>query len=105
MEESDAEDVASRSGPESWGSVREDGVQALTGVRVGWVLSREIRSRVPTTFAGAEGNTGRRVNRECRTDPARSKTPCMHGTSTRENREILGRPAAEDGAAGGPGKA
>ena len=105
MKESDVEDLASHNGPESWGSARKDGVQALTGARVGWVMSREIRSRVPTTSPGAEGNTGRRVNRECRTDPARSKTPCMHGTSTRENREILGRPMAGKAATGGPGKA
>lgn len=105
MEESDAEGVASHSGPESCGGLREGTIEALTGVRVGWVLSRVIQFRAPTPFAGAEGEMTRRVRRECLVGPARSKTPCMHGTSTRENREILGRPAAEGGAAGGLGKA
>ena len=105
MRESDVEDLASHGGPESCGATRESGVEALTGVRAGWVLSREIQYRAPTPFAGAEGNTNRRANREHLVGPARSKTPCMHGTSTCENREILERPTAGDGAAGGLGKA
>lgn len=103
MEESDTEDVASHGCPESCGGSRKGANEALTGVRVGRVMSREIQSRVPTAYAGTEGNTGRCVKRECRSDPARSKTPGMHGTSTRENREILRGPAGDGGQAA-PGR-
>ena len=41
MKESDSEGAAIHTGPESCGAAREDGVEALTGVRTGWVLSRE----------------------------------------------------------------
>ena len=34
--------VAPRTGPEPWRYVRKDVLQALVGVRAGWVLSREI---------------------------------------------------------------
>ena len=34
--------VAPQTGPEPWRCVREDVLQALAGVRVGWVSSREI---------------------------------------------------------------
>jgi group II intron reverse transcriptase/maturase len=40
-----------------------------------------------------------------RFDPARSSNLCTHGTSLRENREILDPPAASDGAVGRTGKA
>ena len=42
MKESYREGVATRSGPESCVTVREGVGEALTGVRAGWVLSREI---------------------------------------------------------------
>ena len=35
-----------------------------------------------------EGNIGCGAMREPQPDPARSKNPCMYGTSLRENREI-----------------
>ena len=36
--------VAPRAGPEPWRWVRKDSLQALVGVRAGWVLSRESSS-------------------------------------------------------------
>jgi group II intron reverse transcriptase/maturase len=60
---------------------------------------------VPTPFAGAEGETTVSDKRELAVGPARSENPDMHGTSTRENREILGRPDGEDDTSGGHGKA
>jgi hypothetical protein len=42
MREPDDEGLASHIGPESCADVRKDGGEALTGVHVGWVLSREI---------------------------------------------------------------
>jgi hypothetical protein len=41
MREPYGEAVATRAGPELWWCVREGTLQALVGVRVGWVLSRE----------------------------------------------------------------
>jgi hypothetical protein len=35
-------------------------------------------------------------HRKCPPDAAQSKTPCMHGNSTRENRETPSTPAGED---------
>jgi hypothetical protein len=44
MKEPDDEGLASHIGPESCADARKDGGEALTGGRVGWVLSREIPS-------------------------------------------------------------
>ena len=53
------------------------------------LLSRErIKVGVPTLCTEAEGNIGRGVTREPRSDPARSENLCMYGISMRENREI-----------------
>lgn len=41
MREPYGEAVATRTGPELWRRVRKETAQALVGVRVGWVLSRE----------------------------------------------------------------
>lgn len=58
------EDIASHSGPESCAVTREDGSEALTGVRTGQVLSRE-RMIVPGAdmVTDMEGNTDGRVMR------------------------------------------
>jgi len=45
MKEPDDEGLASHIGPESCGDTREGAGEALTGGRVGWVLSREIAYR------------------------------------------------------------
>ena len=42
MREPYGEAVAARTGPEPWRCARKDVLQALVGVRAGWVLSREI---------------------------------------------------------------
>jgi len=44
MQESYSEGLAIHAGPESWGAARKGFSQALTGVRAGRVLSREITS-------------------------------------------------------------
>jgi RNA-directed DNA polymerase len=100
MKESYGERVAIHTGLESCGAVCEDCVEALTEVRAGRVFSRERNS-----LRGADDV--RRVGRlhpayryrEVLRDPARSKTPCTYGNTSRENREIPCSPAA-DGAAG-----
>ena len=96
------EGLASYGGPESCVHIREGVGEALTGVRVGRVLSREIhapglRSRV---VRGAEAvETCRRPHHVCRNgeagmDPARSQTPCTHGRTLQGNREIPSSSAA-----------
>ena len=104
MQESYGERLATHTGPESCGAARKGGVEALTGVRTGRVLSRE---RSSLRGADAVGESGRphpvHRYREMRRDPARSQTPCTHGNTSRENLEIPGLPAA-DGAAGRVGK-
>jgi RNA-directed DNA polymerase len=104
MKESYAEGLATHSGPESCGVSRKGSVEALTGVRAGRVLSRERRS---LRDADAVGRSGRHHwphrYREMRPGPARSEPPCTYGNTSRENREVLGSPAA-DGAAGRAGK-
>jgi RNA-directed DNA polymerase len=78
MKESDVEGVANHDGPESCAGSREGAGEALTGVRAGWVLSRET-----PVFRGADALTrcGRQHSaqryRELRRGPARSETP-MH---------------------------
>ena len=100
MQESHVEGVATHDGPESCGVARKDDVEALTGVRAGWVWSRE-RSSLRGADAVEEGgrpHSGRRYG-EAHRDPARSETPRTHGNTSHGNREIPCSPAA-DGAAG-----
>ena len=100
MKESYGEGVATHTGPESCGAARKSGVEALTGVRTGRVLSRE---RAKLREADAVQRSGRRHwahrYREVHSDPARSETPCTYGNISHENREIPCSPEA-DGAWG-----
>ena len=60
MKEPYGEGPTTHTGPESCVVVREDGGEALTGVRAGRTWSREIPLEigVPTPSHGLEGNTG-----------------------------------------------
>jgi len=104
MKGSYVEGLAAHSGPESCVVAREGKGEALTGVRAGRVFSRE---RCSLRGADAVRRSGRPRSvhryREMHRGPARSETPCMHGNTSRENREIPCPPAA-DGAAGRVGK-
>ena len=96
MKASYVEGIANHNGPESCGAAREGGVEALAGGRTGRVLSREIhallRKQQVLRDADAVEKDGRqhRVHRdrEVRSDPARSKTPCMYASTLCGNREI-----------------
>ena len=81
--------LAKRNGSESCGGARKRTDEALTGVRVGCVLSREI----PIPGADAVEICGRqhRTNRhgEICLDLARSETTCMHVSTMLGSREIL----------------
>jgi hypothetical protein len=105
MQESNIEGIANHDVPESCADAREGGGEALTGVRTGEVLSREIRHfRAPTLLTEAEGNTPVVVMRETASGPARSKTPCTYGSlHAREPGDP--RAARDDGVAGRVGKA
>ena len=89
MKELYGEGVATHTGPESCGAVRKSGVEALTGVRAGRVLSRE---RDLLRGADAVRRSGRpqpaHRYREMRRDPARSQTLCTYGNTLRGSREI-----------------
>lgn len=58
MKESCIEGLATHDDPESCAGAREGEGEALTGARIGRVLSREISlTKVPTLLSEAEGNT------------------------------------------------
>ena len=104
MKESYGEGVATHTGPESCGAARKGDAEALTGVRAGWVSSRESDVLRDADAVGASGRQHRvHRYREVQTGPARSKTPSTHGNTSRGNREVLCPPEA-DGASGRVGK-
>lgn len=84
MKEPYGEGVANHTGPESCGGGSNAMAEALTGVRAGQVLSREILLNfgVPTLWDSAEGNIGCIVRARCsralrgRRPCACTKTPC-----------------------------
>jgi hypothetical protein len=96
MKVSYSEGVATHTGSESCTLVRKDEGEALTGVRAGQPLSREIeppsRKRWPLLGAHAVERSGRqnweRRYRETLLDLARSKTLRMHASTLSGNREI-----------------
>jgi len=104
MKESYAEGLATHSGPESCGASRKGSIEALTGVRAGRVFSRERNLLRDADVVRRSGRLHRaHRDREMRSSPARSETPCTYGNTSRENREVLCSPAI-DGTAGRVGK-
>ncbi len=103
MKVSYVEGVANHNGPESCGAAREGGVEALTGIRTGRVLSREIhallRKQQVLRDVDEVENGGRQYrvhrHRKVHQDPARSETPCMYASTLFGNREIPRLPAEE----------
>jgi len=105
MKEPCTEGPASHGDPESCVGTRKDAGEALTGERIGEVLSREItRFGVPTVLCEREGHTAGARYGECVVDPARSETLCMCGRSLNGNREIPCPPAPWWWGAGRVGK-
>jgi hypothetical protein len=96
MKVSYSEGLATHTGSESCIFVRKGAGEALTGVRAGQVLSREIeppsRKRWPLWGADAVELSGRqnwrRRNGETLLDSARSKTLSMHASTLSGSREI-----------------
>ncbi len=97
MKESYVKGLATHNGPESCGDARKGDGEALTGERVGWVLSREMELERDADPVGKRGRQqpASRLGK-AREYPARSETPGMHGSNLRENREIL-RPPTKGG--------
>jgi hypothetical protein len=96
MKVSYGEGSAIHTGSESCTFVGNGKGEALTGVRAGQVLSREIEpsSRKRWLLLGADAvelsgrQNWKRRNRETLSDLARSKTLCMHASTLSGNREI-----------------
>jgi len=93
MKESYVEGLANHNGFESCVEGRDPLGEALTGVRAGRVLSREINTVRDADLLmrwGRQQSTGRKG--KAWRYPARSETPSMHGNNLRENRENLRPP-------------
>jgi len=96
MREPYIEGVAIHGGPESCVGVREDGGEALAGVRAGWVIEPRNQSFWGADAVSLGGRQHRRRRyRESPAGPARSENLGMHGIFMRENREIPRSPVRE----------
>src|SRR3990167_8868641 len=83
MQEPDGEDLASHTGPESCEGGSNVALEALTGVRAGWVLSPVMSSvQGADAFRYAGRPHGPSRHRQGWTDPAGSKTPGTHGRTS-----------------------
>lgn len=76
--------VATHLDPESWVLAREGACQALTGARVGRVLSREICRVECRGFSTSRRQHVDERQREHVRDSTRSETPSMLGNTTTE---------------------
>ena len=89
MKDSYSKGLTNHTGSESCEVFSNELLEAFTGARAGWVLSREIFVQ----SADALGGCGRQHwpvrFGEGWWDSARSETPRIYGTNLRENREIL----------------
>jgi len=89
MREPYTEGLATHGGPELCVGVRESVGEALTGVRVGWVIEPRNQWHRGADAVTKGGRPHRRQRyRELSSDPARSEIPGMRGSSMRENREV-----------------
>jgi hypothetical protein len=81
MKESYSEGLANRAGLGSYAGIREDAGGTLIEVRAGWVLSREMATQNQGADAVMRRGRQHRLQRMpmLQKNPARSKTPCMHG--------------------------
>jgi RNA-directed DNA polymerase len=95
MRELHVEGVAIHDDPEPCGGIREDAVEAWDRGTCGPGIeprNQAIQSADAVNRSGRQHTPNR--EREARCGSARSQTPCTHGTSLRENREISGQLAA-----------
>ena len=94
MKEPYTEGVATHGDPESCVGAHKDAGEALTGARAGRAIEprNEVSPGRPRRWNGGRQHRLWRY-RESQSDPARSKSLSMHGTSMRENREVPESPA------------
>lgn len=84
------EGVANHDGPESCAGGRKDAGEALTGVRAGWVSSREIKPLGRRQGSGpGRQHGGMRHRKHARRSHAVQDPRQARDLSVRENREIL----------------
>lgn len=91
MKESDTEGLANHSGSESCGGGGNIAAEALTGVRVGTVLSPEIALNVPGAdhlLMSGRHHVAHRSGKR-RNGPAGSETRCMRARNPYGSRESL----------------
>ena len=89
MKESYIEGPASHGGPESCAGARKSAGEALTGVHMGGVMSRDNRCNQGADAVLLRGRPHAYARKgESTSNPARSKTSSTYGNSMRENREI-----------------
>ena len=90
MKESHSEGLANHTGLRSYAGVRKDVGGTLTEVRAGWVLSREIATQNQGADAVMTRGRQHRLQRTpmLQKNPARSKTPSMHGNTLNGDWEI-----------------
>jgi hypothetical protein len=95
MKKSHESGLATHIGPESCGTARKSGAEALTGERAGRVFSR-VRQLLRDADAVRRSGRPHRVHRyrEVCQSPARSETPCTYASASNGNREIPGLPRA-----------
>ena len=83
------EGLANRNDPESCVCTRKGAGEALTGESAGMVLSLEKLLIQGADVLDGSGRQHRQERqREYLSDPAWSKTHCMHGSSMHGNREV-----------------
>ena len=101
MQESYDEGLASHIGPESCAVVCKDFGEALTGVRAGWVLSRENLLALTGSSGSrrrpgrAEGESGCVVSARCICSLRGQRPHSTHGNTSHGNREIPWPPPPE----------
>ncbi len=84
MKEPDDEDLASHIGPESCEGGSNVALEALTGVRAGWVLSPVmLKNQDADAFPNDGRPHGPSHDRQGRNGPAGSQTPGTHGYTSR----------------------
>lgn len=81
MKESYSEGIANHTGLRSYAGIRKGAGGTLIEVRAGWVLSREIATQNQGADVVMVYGRPYRLQRTLmlQKNPARSKTPCMHG--------------------------
>ena len=91
MQKPRGEGLAIHAVPESCGVSGNAGVEALRGVRTGWVLSSEMKTKIPSADVLQDSGRQYRMRRHGKVyaDSAGSETPCMYRDTLRGNREAL----------------